>query len=67
MANPSTSDKRSQAGKKGAESLNSNPEKKSAASEKAAQTRAPNAFKEMGREGGQKGGKTSGSNRSGDR
>jgi general stress protein YciG len=55
---------RSEAGKKGAEALNSNPEKKSEASRKAAETRGHESFVEMGRKGGQNshgGGRKSGS------
>ena len=46
---------REEAGRKGAESLNADKEKKSAASQKAADTRKskdPNAFREMGSKGG---------------
>jgi general stress protein YciG len=46
---------RSEAGRRGAQSLNSNPEKKRAAAKKAAETRKahnPDAFREMGRLGG---------------
>lgn len=56
---------RSEAGRKGAEALNSNPEKKSEASRKAAQTRGHESFVQMGREGGKNshgGGRKSGSN-----
>ncbi|MDF2529279.1 MAG: hypothetical protein K0Q57_159 [Gammaproteobacteria bacterium] len=44
---------RSDAGRKGAEALNSDPQKKSAAAQKAAQTRGHESFVEMGRKGGQ--------------
>jgi hypothetical protein len=46
---------RSEAGRKGAEALNADQQKKSAASHKAAETRKqdnPNAFREMGQKGG---------------
>lgn len=46
---------KSEAGKLGAQTLNSNPDKKSAASKKAAETRKktnPNIFRKIGRIGG---------------
>lgn len=54
---------KSERGRQGAEALNADPEKKSAAAQKAAETRKkenPDAFKEMGHEGGIKGGKAGG-------
>jgi general stress protein YciG len=55
---------RSEAGRKGAQALNSDETKKSEAARKAAQTRGHESFVEMGRKGGQSshgGGRKSGS------
>jgi hypothetical protein len=57
MANQSSRStmSRSDAGRRGAEALNSDPQKKSQAAKKAAETRKahnPNAFREMGATGG---------------